>query len=156
MAAGPPSNGQMSGRAGRRGLDDKGIVILMLDSKLEPAIAKARQAAKHHLTISDDAAGVLPALLQCRSLLLMPRPQLFSAACPLPLWQDMVKGAPDTLYSEFHLGYSMLLNLLRVEGANPEALMRASYRQFQVRVHMQARLPTDTCSYFVSMVQQFH
>ena len=43
-----------------------GIVILMLDTKMEPAIAK-----------------------------------------------EMIRGAPDTLHSEFHLEYSMLLNLLR-------------------------------------------
>jgi hypothetical protein len=42
--------------------------------------------------------------------------------------KDMIRGAPDVLYSAFHLGYSMLLGLMRVEGAEPEQLMAASFR----------------------------
>lgn len=74
----------MSGRAGRRGKDDKGIVIQMLDEKMEPEVTKG-----------------------------------------------MVYGLPDALYSSYHVSYNMVLNMLRVEDADPENLLKASFMQFQ-------------------------
>lgn len=75
---------QMSGRAGRRGLDDKGITILMVDEKMEPEVAKG-----------------------------------------------MLKGKADALNSSFHLNYNMLINSMRIEGSDPEYIIRRSFHQFQ-------------------------
>ena len=74
----------MSGRAGRRGKDDRGIVIQMLDEKMEPDVAKG-----------------------------------------------MIYGASDPLYSSYHVSYNMVLNMLRVEDADPENLLKSSFYQYQ-------------------------
>lgn len=77
---------QMSGRAGRRGKDERGTVILVLED--------------------DDAAST-------ENL------------------KDTLRGQSEALDSSYHVTYNMLLNLLRVEGADPEYLVRSSFRQFQ-------------------------
>lgn len=74
----------MSGRAGRRGKDDRGIVIQMLDEKMEPDVAKG-----------------------------------------------MIYGDPDPLFSSYHVSYNMVLNMLRVEDADPENILRMSFHQYQ-------------------------
>ncbi|KAF1921823.1 rRNA-processing arch domain-containing protein [Ampelomyces quisqualis] len=75
---------QMSGRAGRRGLDERGIVIMMIGEMMDPPVAK-----------------------------------------------EIVRGQQDNLNSAFHLGYNMILNLMRVEGISPEFMLERCFFQFQ-------------------------
>lgn len=45
--------------------------------------------------------------------------------------KGMVKGVADRLDSAFHLGYNMILNLMRVEGVSPEGMLSRCFYQFQ-------------------------
>eukprot|EP00953_Heterococcus_sp_UTEX-ZZ885_P016909 9490-Heterococcus_DN1.PRE.1 len=43
----------------------------------------------------------------------------------------MLYGAADPLHSSYHINYNMLLNMLRVEDADPEFIVKSSFHQFQ-------------------------
>lgn len=75
---------QMSGRAGRRGLDDRGIVIMILDDQMSPDVGR-----------------------------------------------ELLKGAVDPLNSAFRLTYNMVLNMIRLEGINPEYMLEKSFLELQ-------------------------
>ena len=45
--------------------------------------------------------------------------------------KQMIKGEADRLDSAFHLGYNMVLNLLKVEGISPEFMLERCFFQFQ-------------------------
>jgi ATP-dependent RNA helicase DOB1 len=45
--------------------------------------------------------------------------------------KSMVKGQADRLDSAFHLGYNMIINLMRVEGVSPEYMLERCFFQFQ-------------------------
>jgi len=45
--------------------------------------------------------------------------------------KNMFLGASTKITSAFHLGYNMLINLLRLEGANPDYMIQRSFHQFQ-------------------------
>jgi ATP-dependent RNA helicase DOB1 len=45
--------------------------------------------------------------------------------------KEIVRGQQDNLNSAFHLGYNMILNLMRVEGISPEFMLERCFFQFQ-------------------------
>ena len=44
--------------------------------------------------------------------------------------KNMIKGQADALNSAFHLGYNMILNLMRVDGSSPEFMLERSFSNF--------------------------
>ena len=45
--------------------------------------------------------------------------------------KEMFMGQSSKIFSAFHLGYNMLINLLRLEGADPDYMIQRSFHQFQ-------------------------
>jgi len=84
----------MAGRAGRRGLDPSGTVILLCKVDVPE--------------ISDLKRMILVSLKLC----------VQSSACWVRIlyhFSCLLQGTPTSLESQFRLTYSMLLNLLRVD-----------------------------------------
>lgn len=96
---------QMSGRAGRRGLDKTGTVIIVIGDNDPP-----------------DVRFAVPRL-ECQDAdVLQPRPQSASLT-------HMLLGQPTKLSSQFRLTYSMILNLLRVEALRVEEMIKRSFSE---------------------------
>lgn len=91
---------QMSGRAGRRGLDPTGVVIIVAGDELPDV-------------------GCLRSLID---LLLRPRFQTVTL-------HRMILGTPTKLQSQFRLTYNMILNLLRVEALRVEEMIKRSFSE---------------------------
>lgn len=103
---------QMSGRAGRRGIDQRGVCILMVDEKLEPSTAKM---------MLKGTADSLNRFLHVSCLFI---------SQVIRIEKNSTIIFPSN-FSSFHLSYNMLLNQLRSEDGDPENLLRNSFYQFQ-------------------------
>lgn len=57
----------------------------------------------------------------------------------------MLYGEADALNSSYHISYNMLLNMLRVEDADPDFLVKSSFHQYQQEASAPALDVSSTC-----------
>src|SRR4051794_13342386 len=89
---------QMSGRAGRRGLDQFGTVVILCAGDEVPDVRIANCPITSYSPIA----------------LYLSRHPRFVYPSQAALLTKMILGPPTKLVSQFRLTYSMILNLLRV------------------------------------------
>lgn len=92
---------QMAGRAGRRGLDTTGTVII---------------------TGGEELPDVL-------SLDYLSLPRFTHRLFQITTLHTMILGTPTRLVSQFRLTYNMILNLLRVEALKVEEMIKRSFSE---------------------------
>ena len=92
----------MAGRAGRRGLDTTGTVIIVANDEL-PEV--------QHVETASNFSRSQPRFSQQTTL------------------QTMILGTPTKLQSQFRLTYNMILNLLRVEALRVEEMIKRSFSE---------------------------
>ena len=103
---------QMSGRAGRRGLDPTGVVIIICGDEV-PEVSLNPVLLFPSTTKTDSSP---------RSI------RLFFPSQTSNLHQMML-GTPNKLSSQFRLTYNMILNLLRVEALRVEEMIKRSFSE---------------------------
>ena len=113
----------MSGRAGRRGLDERGTVITMIQEKTD--VAKVRERVDLGVYLGCISACISARISACISA----RISAYISGIYLAQVREMLTGAADELSSRFHLSYNMLLNCVRVETADIEVRDRGHRTQ---------------------------